>query len=161
MRSTENPRHMLNVAVELIQRAHAGQHYRNCGICMPYVWHLYGVREITNNMALGSNIDRCTVEQVALLHDIIEDTPVTVAELKSEGFTDAVVDAVELLTFDPTRHTRVEYIEAIKTNEVALVVKIADTLFNLTQSVHNRDSRRITRYSRQLMQLTNEEVLDG
>ena len=161
MQSVESPYQMLNLAIELITQAHAGQHYRNNGICLPYIWHLQGVREITNNMAIRPSVDRCDVEQVALLHDVVEDTTVTIAELKARGFSDAVVDAVRLLTFDATNQTRYEYIEAIKNNEIALVVKIADTLFNLTQSVHNRDSRRITRYSRQLMQLTNEETQDG
>ena len=62
---------------------------------------------------------------VAVLHDVIEDTPVTAEELRREGFDEAVLAAVECL---PHRkgETYADYVVRCKGNVIARRVKLAD-----------------------------------
>ena len=67
---------------------------------------------------------------VAVLHDIIEDTPVTINELQEKGFSERIVDAVVCLTKkDGERYN--EYIERVATNPLAKKVKLADLEDNI------------------------------
>lgn len=148
-------------AYSLAQTAHAGHRYSNSRLDMPYMFHLQAVMLRTRAMAIAPHIIRDEVEQVALLHDILEDTDVTVETLVDIGFNETVIEAVQLLTFKKGEQSRTDYINAIKVNEIALIVKIADTTCNLVESVHDRDSKRITRYANQLIQLTKEDATNG
>jgi (p)ppGpp synthase/HD superfamily hydrolase len=65
----------------------------------------------------------------ALLHDVIEDSAVTSADLAGHGIPERVIAAVELLT----RHDHVpaaDYYAAIVEDPVALAVKLADLADN-------------------------------
>ena len=66
----------------------------------------------------------------AVLHDVVEDTDWTFEMLKAEGFGEEVLDALRLLTHDKKVPYK-NYLEAIKTNKIALRVKIADLEDNL------------------------------
>ena len=66
---------------------------------------------------------------VALLHDTVEDTSITFEDLINEGFNDNVIEALKLLTHtDDTPY--MEYIKKIKTNPLAVKVKLADLYHN-------------------------------
>lgn len=145
-------------AANLAASAHSKQKYQNKALCMPYYWHVSKVCEIVNQMDVG-DVDRSEVQQVALLHDIIEDTIVTAEQLTSEGFSSNVVHAIVLLS--RCNKLQQDYINDIKQNELATVVKKADTLFNLTQSVLIDDKKRIMKYANQLVALTEQEVNNG
>lgn len=69
---------------------------------------------------------------VAWLHDVIEDTDVTAADLVAAGIDPAIVDAVELLT--RTGKTDADYYAAIRENPAALAVKLADITHNTNPS---------------------------
>jgi (p)ppGpp synthase/HD superfamily hydrolase len=87
---------------------------------------------------------------VAYLHDILEDTNCDPAILL-ELFGGDVLGAVDTLTKYPQfNQTYKEYIEKVKSNEIALKVKYCDTLANLSQSAVDVDYKRIQKYSRQL-----------
>jgi (p)ppGpp synthase/HD superfamily hydrolase len=66
----------------------------------------------------------------AVLHDVVEDSDWTIEKLISEGFAEEVIIAIKLLTHDK-KVTYKKYIEAIKTNKIALRVKLADLEDNL------------------------------
>jgi len=66
----------------------------------------------------------------AVLHDLVEDTDWTFEKLKTEGFNDEVLDSIRLLTHDKKESYK-DYIEKIKSNKIALRVKIADLEDNL------------------------------
>ena len=58
---------------------------------MPYVFHPFHVAEqMTDEIS--------TI--VALLHDVVEDTPYTLGDIAAMGFGDEVTDALALLTHD-------------------------------------------------------------
>jgi hypothetical protein len=88
---------------------------------------------------------------VALLHDVIEDSPLTRHSLVFRGFPDEVVEAVEALTRQPEEDYFV-YLGRIKLNGLALRVKLADLEHNcdLTRlpSVCSVDRVRLEKYRR-------------
>lgn len=64
----------------------------------------------------------------ALLHDILEDTAATPADLAAAGIPDVVVEAVVILT--KTGGPLDDYYARVRTNPIALAVKIADVADN-------------------------------
>jgi (p)ppGpp synthase/HD superfamily hydrolase len=79
----------------------------------------------------------CTAPErhAALLHDVVEDTPVTLEDLRSMGYDAEIVALVDLLTRRvPEGETHNAYIERIvgSGNVKALRVKLADVYDNLS-----------------------------
>jgi len=105
----------------LVQRAHAGQVDR---LGRPYWEHPARVAK-----RLGPDATE-TERQVALLHDVLEDTRYTAAALRAMGYTDAVVAAVEALT-RREGETYAAFVDRAATNELARKVKAADLEDNL------------------------------
>ena len=91
---------------------------------MPYVFHPFHVAEQMQD-------ENSTI--VALLHDVVEDTEYTLEDLRSFGFSDEVLEAIALLTHEPDV-PYVEYLERIKTNQLAKTVKLADIMHNSDQT---------------------------
>lgn len=87
---------------------------------VPYVFHPFHLAEQMDDEA-----STC----VALLHDVVEDTDYTFDDLRNEGFTKEIIDAVKLLTHDPSV-PYLDYINTIKENIVAKKVKLADLKHN-------------------------------
>ena len=97
----------------------------------PYWGHLlrvaYRAESIRGRMS-PEVFDRYEVEAVALLHDVLEDTPVTFDELRIAGIPVHIAREISLLTHrGQPRH---EYLGAIAASPLARLVKIADTLDN-------------------------------
>jgi len=103
-------------AMRLAYSAHHGQTDHGG---LPYILHPVHLAE-----QMPDEIS-CTA---ALLHDVVEDTPITLEQLR-EQFPPAVTDAVALLT-----HTDgvdyFDYVRAIRQNPVAVRVKLADLAHN-------------------------------
>lgn len=91
---------------------------------MPYVFHPYHLAEqMTSEKTIA----------VALLHDVVEDTSVTLNDLRGHGFPEDVVEAVRVLTHSKPKLSDSEYEEYIKTiskNPLAREVKLADLIHN-------------------------------
>lgn len=103
-------------AMNIAYQAHHGQ-VDKAGA--PYVFHPLHLAE-----QMKDEVSCCA----ALLHDTVEDTDVTLEELKQE-FPADVVEAVRLLTHEPGTDY-FQYVRAIKTNPVAMTVKLADLAHN-------------------------------
>ena len=121
-------------AMKIAYNAHHGQTDKN-GI--PYIFHPFHLAE---QMTDENSV--C----VALLHDTVEDTDITVKELEKD-FPEEVTDALRLLTHDKSEDY-FSYISKIKDNPTAKAVKLADLR-------HNSDTSRYTDKSR----LSDEKVL--
>lgn len=67
----------------------------------------------------------------AVLHDVVEDTEVTMEDLKAEGFSQAVLTAVDLLTHDKNKHGYEEFIQRLAPNPIARAVKLKDLEDNM------------------------------
>ena len=130
------PQVQVYVAINLSEKYHEGQKY---GI-KPYTYHLQAVAE-----SVG---DDPTMKVIAWLHDILEDTECTEAELRAV-FSSKIVDAVVAMTkIEGEEYS--DYIERVKSNPLAQDVKIHDTLCNLTESVKTNQWGRVRKYTKQL-----------
>ena len=103
-------------AMQIAYDAHHGQADK-AGV--PYIFHPLHLAE-----QMEDEISCC----VALLHDTVEDTDVTLEALAAE-FPSEVVEAVRLLTHAPGT-TYFDYVRAIRTNPIAVKVKLADLNHN-------------------------------
>ena len=88
---------------------------------------------------------------VALLHDVVEDSGVTLRDLRTQGFPHHVVDALSLLTHQEGVDY-FDYIKIIKSNPLATTVKLADLRHNSDLSrlkaVDDAARRRAIKYRR-------------
>lgn len=66
---------------------------------------------------------------VALLHDVVEDSNITLVDLKHYGFDDDIVTAVGLLTKDKNVDY-FSYLSKVEENKIAKEVKLADLRHN-------------------------------
>ena len=130
---------MLERAVMMAARAHRGQKDKGG---QPYLLHALRVM-----LGCGSITEKTT----AALHDTLEDTPLTAAELAAEGFPPDVVEAVVCLTRGKGEEYA-DYIERVCRNRLAARVKLADLTDNLDWNrlpeLEERDFRRLERYIR-------------
>ncbi|MDF9411637.1 HD domain-containing protein [Brevibacillus laterosporus] len=137
----------MNMAVEavlLATKAHANQQDKGG---QPYILHPLRVM-----MYMPSDEARA----VAVLHDVLEDTDVTVDDLRVAGFPKEVVEAVMILTKNPKEEYD-SYITRVKQNQLARAVKIADIKDNLDLTriaePTEDDLARIEKYKRALKEL--------
>lgn len=137
------------LAEALARQHHAGQTDRS-GV--PYIEH---VEAVARSPYLSSSRHR----QVAWLHDIVEDTDVTLADLAAAGFSADVVHAVDLLTHTPGQPRR-GYITAIARDPLARPAKQADNRHNLSRNSDLADDqtrkRLYEKYTREWVWLHEE-----
>jgi (p)ppGpp synthase/HD superfamily hydrolase len=87
---------------------------------LPYVFHPF-------HLAEQMQTEETTI--VALLHDVVEDTPYTLEDLAKLGFDRPIIDAIALMTHaDDVDY--MDYVRAIKENPIARAVKLADLRHN-------------------------------
>ncbi len=115
---------LVEKAIALAVEAHAGMMDKQG---KPYILH---------PLHLMMQMDTAEEMITAVLHDIIEDTPITLADLRQEGFPEKVLEALTLLTHDTASTSYEDYVAAIKLNSLACKVKLADL-------AHNMDVRRL------------------
>ncbi|MBR2309414.1 MAG: HD domain-containing protein [Oscillospiraceae bacterium] len=111
---------LTNKAMKIAYTAHHGQVDKS-GI--PYIFHPIHLAE-----QMPDEYTTC----VALLHDVVEDTTVTLEDLAID-FPKEVIDAVALLTHKEGE-PYFEYVKRIKTNALAKTVKLADLRHNSNES---------------------------
>lgn len=134
---SENIKKAMNIAYQ----AHKNQVDKNG---YPYIAHPLHLAEqmTTENTAI-----------TALLHDVVEDSDITVFDLENYGFDTEIIKAVKLLTRQ-NNITYKEYIEKIKTNDIARTVKIADLKHNLDMTrldnITPNDIKRAEKYKKSL-----------
>ena len=111
----------LDRAIEIASSAHAGQ-VDKAG--QPYIFHPIRVM---------NRVDAEYEKMAAVLHDVVEDTPITLANLEREGFPDEVLQAIDALT-KRAGETRFEAAMRAAANPIARVVKLADNAENMDLS---------------------------
>ena len=85
----------------------------------------------------------------ALLHDSIEDSDLTIEELKNDGFPDTILTAVEFVT-KRIGESYADFINRVKENPLALKVKIYDLEDNMDikriSLLKDKDIERLKKY---------------
>ena len=109
-----------------------------------YIWHPIHVM---------LNVKGYNEKIVALLHDIVEDTDVTVSDLKNLKFSKEVIEAVDVITKKKDQEY-FSYLKLIKDNSIAKKVKIEDLKHNSDlkrlRFVTQKDMDRVIKYKKAL-----------
>jgi (p)ppGpp synthase/HD superfamily hydrolase len=87
---------------------------------------------------------------VGALHDVVEDTDWTFDDLRREGFSEAILTAVECLTKKSDDEDYDAFTARVKTNPLAIRVKLHDLTDNMDirrlPQVEERDVQRLNKY---------------
>lgn len=134
----------LGAAIALAAKAHQGQ-FDKAGA--PYILH---------PLRLMFRLQDTNARIVAVLHDVVEDTDITLGDLRERGFSEEVINAVDALT-RRNDETYEEFTERVAPNPLARAVKIEDLRDNLdltrVQSLSEDGVNRIHRYHKALARL--------
>ena len=129
---------LLAKAIEIALEAHKGATDK---AGMPYAGHIMRV------MQAGRTIDE---KIVGVLHDLVEDTHWTFDMLLEEGFPPHIVDALRCVTKISEDEPYEEFIKRVKTNSLAIAVKINDLTDNMDirrlSDLTDKDAQRLRKY---------------
>lgn len=128
---------IVDIALSIATQAHEGQLDKA------------GIEYIKHPIYVANQVKSEKEKAVALLHDVLEDSPVSAEELLIAGLPEEVVTAVKVLTKKPMQDYQA-YLETVKKNSLARVVKLADLKHNsdlsrLT-SITEKDRERLKKY---------------
>ncbi|MCY9784537.1 HD domain-containing protein [Nocardiopsis sp. EMB25] len=115
----------LEEASRLAERAHAGQTDK---AGRPYAEHVFAVRDL-----LAGHGEHA--QMAGVLHDVLEDTPLTADDLRGHGVPEAVVRAVESVTRGP-EESYDDLVRRAAADPLGRLVKLAD-------NAHNSDECRL------------------
>lgn len=136
---------MIDIALAIAKKAHAGQVDKA------------GVDYIQHPLYVASQVKTEQEKTVALLHDVLEDSDITAADLLAYGLSNEVVTAVQTLTKKKGQSYQ-DYLEKVKSNNLARVVKLADLKHNSDLSrlktVSNTDYERVKKYKNAIRYLS-------
>lgn len=136
---------MIDIALAIAKKAHAGQVDKA------------GVDYIQHPLYVASQVNTEQEKAVALLHDVIEDSDITAADLFASGLSNEVVTAVQILTKKKGQSYQ-EYLGKVKSNNLARVVKLADLKHNSDlsrlKSVTNTDYEHVKKYKNAIYYLS-------
>jgi hypothetical protein len=129
----------LNVAqtLDFIKKAHGDQLYGK----LPYWTHPRAVA-LTGKKVFGSKFNSDAVK-TAFLHDVVEDTNISLDELSKLDFAPEVIQAVGLLTKDKSLGYSQNIERIINSgNQLAMMVKYADNYENYSGDKSDWDAKR-------------------
>ena len=130
---------LLGKAIELAKTHHAG------------VFDKGGHPYIEHPLRLMENMDTNIEKMVAVMHDLVEDTHITIAYLRTAGFSETVLSALDCVT-NRDNEDYESFIERIAQNPLATKVKLADLEDNMDLSripePSKKDYKRIEKYKR-------------
>ena len=136
---------MIDIALAIARKAHAGQVDKA------------GIDYIQHPLYVASQVKTEQEKAVALLHDVLEDSDITAADLLAYGLSNEVVTAVQTLTKKKGQSYQ-DYLEKVKSNNLARVVKLADLKHNSDLSrlktVSNTDYERVKKYKNAIRYLS-------
>jgi len=135
----------LERAIEIAVRAHSGQRDKAGD-----VYILHSLRVMLGLLSADARI-------AAVLHDVVEDTAITIDYLRGEGFSEQVLTAVDLLTKRKDEDYAV-FIERVAQDSIARLVKVADLkdnmdLSRLGRKPSEKDLERQAKYAKALARL--------
>lgn len=128
----------LERAIEIATEAHRGQFDK---VGNDYIQHPLRV------MAAGKTTDE---KIVGVLHDVVEDTDWTFEQLAAEGFSSDVIEALRCVTKLSETEPYDKFIARVKTNKLAVAVKLNDLTDNMDirrlPYLSDKDVKRLKRY---------------
>lgn len=132
------------LAQTLSSTSHAGQRY---GIENYFDYHICGVVE---SLKIHDLPEEFLI--VGYLHDIVEDTTVTLDTIENL-FDTTIRDAVDAIT-KRKDESRPDYLVRCTTNKIARLVKLHDAMFNATNCHKNKNDNKFSYYLQTISKLT-------
>lgn len=140
----------LALIISIASQAHVHQFDRGGN---PYILHPLTVMQFVKHA--GGDLEQ---QQIAIGHDLFEDTEVDAAHLSALGFSSRVIEGIKCLT-KVDGESYEEYKAKVKSNSDAVVVKMADLRHNTDISRLNKtvlsekDIARIIKYNQFYLEL--------
>ena len=128
----------IEIALALALQAHQGQKDKGGKV---YILH---------PLRLMMQFSDETLQIIAILHDVVEDSDITLEQLKEKGFKQEIIDALNTLTRQPNE-TYKHFIQRVSENPLAIQVKLADLKDNLNTTrisgdLSQKDLERLNKY---------------
>lgn len=131
---------LLRRAIDIAKEAHKGQVDKA------------GNEYIDHPLRVMVAVHSVSEKIVGVLHDVIEDTDWTFERLEAEGITTEIIDALKCVTKLSEDEPYDAFIERVKTNPLAVAVKIKDLADNMDirrlNELTEKDFKRLQKYHR-------------
>jgi len=135
---------MLGKAIGIAAQAHAGQKDK------------FGGSYILHPLRLMMKMNTEEEMIISVLHDVVEDSDWNIDTLRSEGFPENVLNALDHLTRREDE-TYEEFIQRAKKNTLARKIKLADLEDNMDMKritgLREKDMKRLEKYHRSWLEL--------
>lgn len=136
---------LLHRAIDIAKEAHKGQVDKA------------GNEYIDHPLRVMVAVHSVSEKIVGVLHDVIEDTDWTFERLEAEGFTTEIIEALKCVTKLSEDEPYDAFIERVKTNPLAVAVKIKDLADNMDirrlNELTEKDFKRLQKYHRAYKEL--------
>lgn len=143
---------LLQKAIVLAHQVHA-QQVDKAG--KPYINH---------PLRVMATMETCSEKIVAILHDAVEDSDLTLEDLHKVGLSGDMIEAIAAITKNEGENYEV-YLQRVMENAIALKVKIADMTDNMNISrIANpteKDWQRLVKYQQILPKLISHQATQG
>ena len=137
----------LHKAITIACEAHQGQSSINGE---PYILH-----PLRLLIKAKSNEERI----IAILHDVIEKTNISLLDLKNKGFDQNIISSIDSLS-RRRNESYIEYIERLMQNKISVKIKLLDLVDNIKiHSENNKDGiydAKINQYKNALKQIRSK-----
>ena len=137
----------LHKAITIACEAHQGQSSINGE---PYILH-----PLRLLIKAKSNEERI----IAILHDVIEKTNISLLDLKNKGFDQNIISSLDSLSRRRSE-SYIEYIERLMQNKISVKIKLLDLADNIKIHSENNDSgiydAKIIQYRNALKQIRSK-----
>ena len=137
----------LHKAITIACEAHQGQFSINGE---PYILH-----PLRLLIKAKSNEERI----IAILHDVIEKTNISLADLKNKGFNQNIISSIDSLS-KRRSESYIEYIERLMQNKISVKIKLLDLADNIKIHSENNDNgiydSKIIQYKNALNQIRSK-----
>lgn len=128
---------LLELALKIAIKAHEGQTDKA------------GKAYILHPLRIASNCLTTETKIVALLHDVVEDSSITLDDLKKSGFPDNIIEAIDSVT---RRHNEsyMDFVSRCSKNPIGKAVKLLDMEDNMNikrlSEISDVDIKRLNKY---------------
>ena len=137
----------LHKAITIACEAHQGQSSINGE---PYILH-----PLRLLIKAKSNEERI----IAILHDVIEKTNISLADLRNKGFDQNIISSIDSLSRRRSE-SYIEYIERLMQNKISVKIKLLDLADNIKIHSENNDNGiydvKINQYKNALKQIRSK-----
>ena len=138
----------LERAIEIATQAHKGQLDKAGNEYIGHPLRVMQAGKTTEEKILG------------VLHDVVEDSNWTFAQLAAEGFSPEIIEALKCLTKLSDTEPYDKFIKRVKTNPLAIAVKLNDLTDNMDirrlPYLSDKDVKRLKKYLKAYKQLIGE-----